>query len=233
MFKLSIDGGNPMIEEYDILDANLRKQSHAVFNSTLLGFAEALEVHFFWKENWVDWVAGAAQFRGHAAFLKEVGAAADRGDSAKKAEREAGRSMAQLHIDTAVKYMVVRAVHKQDPTLLHNVALPFKSRPHKSAMRVYGATAPIHLGVKHVKGKSGHILITGRHVRNGGPYLLQICKGEPTSEESWYSPGGHYISCSKIVVQGLEPANRYFFRMRTDGPDGPGPWCQPVSIIVL
>jgi hypothetical protein len=74
-----------LIEEYDILDPNLRRQSHAEFNSTLVDFADALEVHPFWKDNWVEWVAGAPQFRTHVAHLKEIGAAADRGDSAKKA----------------------------------------------------------------------------------------------------------------------------------------------------
>lgn len=222
-----------MIEDYDILESNLRKQSHPQFNSYLLGLAEALEVHDYWKGNWFDWVPGAAEFRAHAAFLKEVGIAADRGDSAKKAEREARRSLAQLHIDAAVKYMVVRAVNKQDPALLHNMALPLKTKPHKTSGRVSGSVVEIQLRAKHVKGKSGAVTILGQHMRNGGPYLLQMCKGEPTSDESWYSPGGHYTSCSKILVQGLEPANRYFFRIRTDGPDGPGPWCQPVSIIVL
>ena len=223
-----------MIEEYDILEINLRRQSHAEFNATLLGFAESLEAHTFWKDNWAEWVAGAPEFKAHVACLKEVGVAADRGDSAKKAERQSERGLAQLHLDTAVKYMVVRAVHKKDPTLLHNVALPYKAKaPRRAGRTVAGSKVPIYLTVTYVKGKSGAVVIAGHHVRNGGPYLLQICKGEPTSEESWYSPGGRYISCSKIILQDLEPANRYFFRMRTDGPEGPGPWCHPVNIIVI
>ena len=223
-----------MLEQYDILDTNVRKQTHAEFNVTLHTFADSLESHPFFKDNWEPYVPGSSHFRDHATRLKELGIGADRGDCVLKAERDAARGLAELHIDIAVKYMVVRAVDKNDPTILHGAGLPLKSKPQKSSSRsVSSAPVPITLTAKHQKGKSGSVIIEGKHVRKGGPYLLQICKGEPVSEEYWYSPGGDYKNCGKIVLSNLEPANRYYFRMRTDGPEGPGPWSQAVSLIIL
>lgn len=223
-----------MLQEYDILDSNMRRQSHPEFNLTLLTIADALEKHQFFRDNWESYVPGSQQFRAHAARLKELGIGADRGDRGMKAERDAERALAELHIDAASKYMVVRAVEKKDPAILLGLGIPLKTkRPRSYSKNVSPASVQITLTVKHLKGQIGAAVIEGKHMRNGGPYLLQICKGEPVSDEKWYSPGGHHNSCARIILNNLEPANRYYFRMRTDRPEGTGPWSQPVSLIIL
>lgn len=223
------------MEEYDILEPNVRKQTYPQLNVTLLSMADCVERHSFFKENWASYVPGPAQFRAHAYELDELGVGADRGDRGMKAEREVARSRAELSIDVAIKYMVIRSVEQKDPTLLHHTGAPLKGKPAKSGSKATHAPASVQiiLTARHVRGESGVALIEGKHIRQGGPYQLQICKGEPVSEESWYGRGGHYKTCSKIVVKDLEPANKYYFRMRSDGPDGPGPWSQVVSLIIL
>lgn len=224
-----------MLDQFDILDTNLRRQSHNEFNVTLHTIADALESHPFFKDNWEQYVPGPAQFRSHAAQLKELTIMADRGDREMKAERDRLRALAEFHIDLAGKYMVVRSADKNDPSMLHTTGLPLKMKPIKTVSKGAGSwiMVPITVTAKHAKGQSGVAIIQGKHVRKGGPYLLQFCKGEPVSEDSWCTSGGHYKSCSKIVLTNLEPANRYYFRMRSEGPEGTGPWSQPVNLIIL
>jgi len=228
-----------MVEDYEILEPNMRKLTHTDFYLMLLNVADCCETHHFFKDNWQMFVPGPAQFRAHAAKSKELNVGAERGDREMKAQRDEHRELAQLDIDVAVKYMVIRAVEQRDPTLLHGTGIPLKEikRPRISAKALLEYSLPIALTVGYRKNPvgfdSGVAVLKGKHVRRGGPYLLQICKGEPVSEESWYSPGGHYKSCREIVLTNLEPANKYCFRIRTDGPEGPGPWSQVVSLIIL
>lgn len=229
-----------MLEEYDILDPyNLRKLSHTEFYLMLLNIAECCETHHFFKDNWQTFVPGPADFRAYAAKSKELSVGADRGDREMKAQRDESREVAQMKVEVAVKYMTIRAVEQNSPTLLHGTGIPLKEtkHPRTSTKALFETSLPIVLSVGYRKNAigfdSGVAILKGKHVRRGGPYLLQICKGEPVSEESWYSPGGHYKSCNEIVLTGLEPANRYYFRIRTDGPEGPGPWSQVVSLIIL
>ncbi|HBG06494.1 MAG: hypothetical protein A2075_17195 [Geobacteraceae bacterium GWC2_58_44] len=159
---------------------------------------------------------------------------ADRGDSLLKGQRQAVRDLSEIDMEASVSYLRILAIDKKDPTVLHAIGLPLKDNHQKVNRRLQSPQAiEIHLTVKHLKGESGAIVVEGTHVRNGGPYMINLCKGEPTSEESWYNPGGHYKTCSRIVLKNLEPANRYYIRMRNDGPTGPDPWSQAVSIIVL
>ena len=224
-----------MIDDYDILDPNVRKQSYLELNVTLLSIADCLERHEFFKVNWETYVPGPPHFRGLATEIHDLGVGADRGDSVMKAKREEARDRAELSIDVATKYMVVRAVEQKNPGLLQETGVPYKVKKAKSKNKSKGsgASVTITLTAVHLKGVSGGVILKGKHLRSGGPYMLQICKGEPVSEESWYSPGGDYSSCNKIILKNLDPANRYYFRIRTDGPEGPGPWSQVVSLIVL
>lgn len=222
-----------MFELYDILDPNVRRQTYPQLNITLLTIADCLERHEFFKDNWEIYVPGPPHFRAHAVELNELTPGAERGDSAIKAAREAARARAELSIRVAAKYMVIRAVDKKDPGLLRNTGIPFKPSKVKTAKAASAAAIQITLTAKHVGKEIGVALLEGRHIRGGGPYLLQICKGEPLSEQDWLSPGGHYKSCSKILLRNLDSASRYYFRIRTDGPDGPGPWSQVVSLVIL
>lgn len=222
------------LEAYYVVETICRRQSFPEYYVILDGFADALEGNELYNANRPEHVPAGARFREHKSVMKELGIGADRGDSLLKEKRQTARNHSELDMDASVNYLRTIAIHKKDPTILHTLSLPFKEGHQKISRKGTSAQrTEIHVELKHLKGEFGTIVIIGTHVRNGGPYLINICKGEPVSEESWYNPGGHYTSCGKIILRGLEPANRYYVRLRTDGPEGPGPWSQVASIIVL
>jgi hypothetical protein len=222
-----------MLDAYYIVESLLRKQSFAEYYQTLDVFADALDRNELYNANRPAHIPPGSKFREHKAIMKELGIGADRGDALLKEQRQAARELAELDMDAAICYQRTIAINRKDPTILQTLQLPLKENQPKSSRRGSPQHTEIHLEVKHLKGEPGAIVIVGSHVRNGGPYLINLCKGEPTSEEDWYNPGGHYNSCGKIIIRNLESANRYYVRMRTDGPEGPGQWSQPVSIVVL
>jgi hypothetical protein len=223
-----------MLDEYYAVETNCRRQSFPVYYATLHGLADALDANELYNTNRPSWVPAGEKFRAHVAAMKELGVGAERGDTLLKERRQEVRDISELDMDSSICYLRSIAIDQRNPAMLHGLGLPLKDTAQKGSRRL---TAPqmieIHLSVRHLRGESGAIVVEGAHIRNGGPYLINICKGEPGSEASWFNPGGHHKTCSKIIVRGLEPANRYYFRMRTDGPEGPGPWSQAVSIIVL
>lgn len=222
-----------MYDLYDILDPNVRRLTYPQLNVTLLTIADCLERHPYFKDNWARYVAGSPEFRGHAAELAELTPAAERGDIDKKKARVEARQRAELSIYAAAGYAVVRAIDQKDPTLLHGIGIPLKMKKGKSGKAVSPASVQIVLTANHQGKETGVAVLKGTHVRGGGPYHLQFCKGEPASEQSWANSDGHYKSCSRIVLKNLESANRYYFRIRTDGPEGIGPWSQSVSLVIL
>ena len=226
------------VEEYDVVETLFRKQNFQEYYMTLYGLADGLEANELYNFNRPGHIPAGERFREHVTVMKELGVGADRGDILLKERRQAARELSEIDMDASVSYMRTIAINRRDPTILHKLGLPFKSDRHKNSRscvppQTQEQEQEILLVLKHAKGESGAIVVWGSHIRNGGPYLINLCKGEPVSEESWYNPGGHYNSCRKIVLRALEPANTYYVRMRTDGPEGPGQWSKPVSIIVL
>ncbi|HJV64159.1 MAG TPA: fibronectin type III domain-containing protein [Geomonas sp.] len=221
-----------MQDEYDVVDTSLKWQSFPEYYTTLTNFADSLDACEDYNTNRPAHVHPGQKFRDHVIVMKEYGIGADRGDSLLKEQRQKARDLSELDLFASVCYVKTIAIHKKDPSILHTLHLPTKNA-HK-ILRKTGSKKQleIRLTLKHLRGVSGAIVLEGKHIRNGGPYLVDLCKGEP-SEQNWYSLGSRYTSCTRIVVRGLEPANRYYVRMRTDGPDGPGDWTQPASIIVL
>ncbi|WP_224983000.1 hypothetical protein [Geomonas agri] len=223
-----------MPEQYDFLDLNFRRQSYAQYFVTLHDFADGLDASKEYNENRPGHIYAGQRFRDHVVTMKELSIGADRGDSLLQQQRQAIRDLSELEMHSSVSYMKTIAIHKKDPSILRKLNLPQRETHQKSGKRSLSPLqVEIRLELRRVRNESGAITIIGTHVRNGGPYLINLCKGEPTSEESWYNPGGHYNTCSKIVQKNLEPANKYYVRMRSDRPEGLGPWSQPVSIIVL
>lgn len=223
-----------MLDEYHAVESIFRKQSFPEYYLTLHDFSYALDGHELYNTNRPSAVPGGDRFREYVISMKELGVGADRGDILLKGQRQAVRNLSEIDMDAAISYLRILAIDKKDPTVLHTLGLPFKDSQHKVTRRFSSAQEiEIRLALKHIRGESGAIAIEGTHARNGGPYMINLCKGELTSEQSWYNPGGHYKTCRRIVLKNLEPANRYYVRMRTDGPTGPGSWSQAVSIIVL
>jgi hypothetical protein len=223
-----------MEEDYDILETNFRRQNFPQYYQTLDTIAEVLDAHKLFNTDRPAPVPDGERFRAHKSVLKELSVGADRGDSLLKEQRQSARYLSEIDLHASASYLKILAIEKRDPTVLTTSGWPLKDSHAKSSRKSSSPQAiEIHLEVKHVKGESGAIVIMASHIRNGGPYLINLCKGEPVSEESWYNPGGHYSSCRRIEIRGLEPANKYYVRIRTDGPEGPGNWSHPVAIIVL
>jgi hypothetical protein len=222
------------VEEYDIVETLFRRQSFPEYYRTLHDLADDLDANELYNTNRPGHVPAGSRFREHVATMKELGTGADRGDTLLRERRQAVRELSEIDLDASVSYMRTIAIDRRDPTILHDLNLPLKTNHQKSPRRgVSAQAAEIHLELRHPKNESGAIIVLGSHVRNGGPHLINICKGEPVSEESWYNPGGHHSSCRRIVLRALEPASKVYVRMRTDRPEGPGAWSQPVGIIVL
>jgi hypothetical protein len=223
-----------MLDEYYAVETNFRKQSFPDYYTILYGFADALDSNEHFNVQKPGCVPDGPKFRQHVTTMKELGIGADRGDSLLKDQRQTVRDLSELDMDASMSFMRILAIEKKDPSMLHTMGLPLKENHQKNSRRTLSPQmVEIRVTLKHLKGVSGAIVIEGNHVRNGGPYLINLCKGEVVSESAWYNPGGHYKTCSRITIKNLEPANRYYVRMRNDGPDGPGPWSQAVSIIVL
>lgn len=223
------------MDKYDVIDMNqLRKQTFPEYYNTLDGFSEALDANEDYNNGRPGHVPIGNTFRGHKTTMKELGVGADRGDTFLIDQRQSVRDLSELDVDSSVSYMKTIAIHKKEPTMLYNLSLPLKDFHQKTYRKgPLPQSVDIHVDLKHLKGVTGGIVVMGKHVRNGGPYLLHLCKGRPLSEDSWYNPGGHHNSCRRIELRDLEPANEYWVRMMVDRPDGQGKWSQPVSIIVL
>jgi len=221
-----------MLEEYHVIETNFRKQSFPEYYATLLLFADRLDANELYNTDRPAHIPSGDKYREHVATMKELGVGAERGDSLLKEQRQEVRNLSEIDMDASVSYIRTIAISKRAPSILLTLGLPGKDtkRSHKRRTKLQ---AEIYATVRHLKDTPGAIVIGASRPRDTGPYLLNLCKGEPVSEESWYNPGGHYKNCRRIVIKGLEPANRYYVRMRTDGPEGPGPWSQVVSIIVL
>lgn len=80
---------------------------------------------------------------------------------------------------------------------------------------------------------SGQIMINADSQDTAFGYQFQYAKVEPNVEANWIddAPGFHR-GCKKILIAGLDPLNRYSFRGRAMGDDGPGPWSAIVTIPV-
>lgn len=223
-----------MPERYDVVETNFRKLNYPEYYMVVNGFADALDALELYNLNRPDHIVAGQRYREHIVTMKQLSIGADRGDSLLQVQRQEARDLTDLDMYSSISYVKTIAIHKKDPTIMHQLNLPLKETHHKILRKLTpNKAAEILVELRHLRNVSGAIVILGTHVRGGGPYLINICKGEPVSEESWYNPGGHHKTCSKIILRNLDPANRYYVRLRTDGPEGPGKWSQPVSIIVL
>lgn len=59
---------------------------------------------------------------------------------------------------------------------------------------------------------------------------IHSCRINPSIESNW-AHKGIFMDISDMVMEGLEPGD-IFFRMRSYGPDGPGPWSGIVSTTI-
>ena len=63
-------------------------------------------------------------------------------------------------------------------------------------------------------------------------YEVQTAQGDSSVEENWKAATTSTTG-SHILLEGLTPAQTYWFRVRAIGSGGPGLWTDPISLIVV
>lgn len=217
------------IEDYQVIDTRTSHLSIPEMVTTFTTTGEALNSHSFFglTGNWPDWLAGGTRYLGFANTMRGLNAEYRAGNKTKKSELEMARIHAAFSFQLGGQYVIMRAYELRDPSLLLNT-FPLKTTAIKVIPDVYAVA--ILLSAKN--GGHREAILKGHHVPKGGPYQLQICKGTPMSEDSWITLPEAYPTCGRIVVPNLDPVSQYFFRIRHNGPKGPGEWSQPVSLII-
>ena len=116
---------------------------------------------------------------------------------------------------------------------LHTSGLPLVERRTR-VRRAPPISATVFTGLEAMNlDAPGEVMLTGDSQDHVLGYNLQFTKLDPAVEENWVddAPGPHR-GCKKIVIRGLDSLNRYSFRGRAIGDDGPGPWSRVVTISV-
>jgi hypothetical protein len=203
---------------------------------TLSNFADSVLALEFFKEeaNWPKWLDHPVQLKEHLASYNEALRAYETDGGRKNMnERDQCRHAAQVSAVLIGQYVVMRSISEKKPEWLKNVALKLKTRGPKSSSKGLAVlTAPEHLTVDHFRNKqSGGIVVSYGKVAMAGTYEIQLCEDDPSTEANWKTVG-QYAYC-RVELTGLEPGKRLYFRVRCHGTGDPGPFTQPVSIIVI
>lgn len=206
------------------------KMSYPELITWLLGTATLQERHHFHGGTMPDWVPAWVRFRQHADTLTKTTKAAENKDTVKARERDQEHANTLLSINTNACYVVMRAQHEKDETLLHNMGYEVKEKAKRNQAGPSISRLPLKIRVK--RGPTpGSVVLTFEKDPAAGLYQLQICKGEPTGEESW-GDHGNYKKC-RIHIENLDRASWYYFRFRSHGDNESSPWSAPVGIIVV
>jgi len=127
-----------------------------------------------------------------------------------------------------MRWVVIRSVLKKDATLIANLELKRKSSRSSANVTV---TAPQNVRARHGNDTGTIILSTGK-VPKARIYYVGICQGDPSQESSW-TIRGPFDCCRSIELEGLNPGEVYYFRVRCFGAGEMSPWSAIVSLRVL
>jgi hypothetical protein len=117
-----------------------------------------------------------------------------------------------------------------DPTILRASGFDMaQDRSVKSAADVV-MPAP-ELKLKHGP-LPGTLIAYAKPVKYAASYELIITDGDPTIHENYRVQGIH-AHCTKMEVPGCKSGSNYWAMLRCIGPNGPGPWSAPVTIMSL
>jgi hypothetical protein len=205
------------------------EMNHHALVGWLLDAATKQEQHPFHGKDWPEWAAGAARFRGHASALSVKEEAAKHKDTQAIKERDLERAATLESIHFNASYIIMRARHQNDESLLHNVGHELKEKTKRSHAPVSVARLPLKVTAKRGD-DPGSVVLTIERDLGAGLYEVQFCKGTPAGEESWQTLGN--FKKVRIFVQDLERSGWYYFRVRSHGNNETSPWSAPADIIV-
>lgn len=192
---------------------------------TIIDLQEPLEC----LRPWPDPVPGPPQLTELNKVLSQTANAARNGDRQLIADRDQIHDKMLISLTFNAQYVVMVAYKENNPDLLAMAGHDVKKRA-KSTVDSVLAMQPI-LSVKH-GAVSGTLIAKCSKVPGAAMKELQICFGEPSSEESWERVG-FFAKTGHIEIPGLVPASKCYLRIRCYGDSGTGPWSPVVSIIVL
>ncbi|WP_136523436.1 fibronectin type III domain-containing protein [Geomonas ferrireducens] len=209
--------------------SHFAEMNHLALVGWLLDAATKQEQHPFHGKDMPDWVAGPARFREHAAALSQKEEAAKYKDILAIKERDLERIATLESIHFNASYIVMRARHLNDESLLLNVGHELKEK----TKRTHASTSVTKQQLKVTAKRGDHpgsIVLTIERDPGAGIYEVQFCKGAPTSEQSWQLLGN--FKKVRIFIPDLERSAWYYFRVRSHGDNETSPWSAPVDIIV-
>jgi len=97
---------------------------------------------------------------------------------------------------------------------------------------IHGGTLPAPSDFKITHGpKSGSLMLHVARLAGAKSYDVQMAQGDPTIEINWQH-ATNSATGTHILLEGLTPAQTYWFRIRAIGSGGEGVWTDPVSVIV-
>jgi hypothetical protein len=212
--------------EYFVM--NFSKMGRQELITWLLGTAVLQEKHTFHGTSMPDWVAGPDHFRRHAANLSDLDKAAENKDTQKMKQREEEFAATLLSIENNATYVVLRAKSANDESLLHGMGYEVKEKAKRTYQHISVSRLPLPL--KAERAGDGSIRLTIQKDPGAGTYQVQFCKGEPKGEDSW----ADYANFRTVrpLIENLDRAAWYYFRVRSHGDNETSPWSVAVGIIV-
>jgi len=217
----------------DALGSHLRKYSDGDLVIYSKNVADCLRVHPAYQGAFPEVVANSDQLTDKAERLNALALAVKNREMQKIPERNYARADLVQAVTGNALYTVMMYFKTGDLSVIRNTGHIYNTKPSKAGNVLTGPPeCPENLTVVH--GHPTTVVVKANKPKRGtGPFWLQMCVGEPTSEESWQDVG-HFKSCKSIVVKDLTPGQKYSFRIRTHSDEfGPGPWSPVVGIICL
>jgi hypothetical protein len=214
------------------LDVNFKPYNNSDLIIKLGGIADILANHSRFLLPYPDVVPNPDQLKVHIANFTAAVTAAANGDRQKISERDLFRAELEQVATFTAQYLIMKAFKEKDPSMLNNVGYDQKKRTTKgSASSNASVIPPTNFTAKHGP-VSGTVIVKASRVIGAAMYELHICQGDPTIAESWTTLG-LFTRSSRMEVKELTPGQKYNFRGRCLGNNGPGPWSITVSLMVI
>jgi len=185
----------------------------------------ALTDHPFFKDIPLDPLAAAGT------NLEESVRLTGSGDHSKIPDRSTHLALVIKELTRVAFRVQLQAIDEESQ--LHTSGLPLAERRTR-VRRAPRAPVAFLTGLEAINlDAPGGVMLNADSLDGAFGYNFQFTKLDPAVEENWAddAPGPHR-GCKKIVIQGLDPLNRYSFRGRGIWDEGPGPWSKPVTISV-
>ncbi len=201
--------------------------SEADFQAKVGHILSSLTNNSNFPEPWPEPVPSLAQLNeAYRVYLDAYHASLTR-DTLKIKQRDAARQTLTDMLKHLASYLEVIAHLDTDKLFTSGFDL------RKDIVRgIYGGTLPAPSDFKIAHGpKSGTLMLHVARLAGAKSYEVQSAQGDPAIEANWQH-STHSATGTHILLEGLSPAQTYWFRIRGIGSGGEGVWTDPVSVIV-